>query len=50
MKWRVKGTTNPVGILQMVPRISMIAELDTEGQIYLSLTVKLKFKNYGYIF
>ena len=37
MKWRVKGTTNPVGMVQMVPRISMIVGLDTDGKVYLSL-------------
>ena len=37
MKWRIKGTTNSVGYVQMAPRISMIAGLDTKGEVYLSL-------------
>ena len=38
MKWRLKGTTNSVPILQMQPRISMIVGIDTLGNVYLSLT------------
>ena len=37
MKWRVKGTTNSVAHLVIAPRISMIAGLDSRGQVYLSL-------------
>ena len=37
MKWREKGTSNPNGIAQVVPRISMIVGLDTRGHVYLSL-------------
>ena len=36
-KWREKGTSNPIGIAQVVPRISMIVGLDTRGHVYLSL-------------
>ena len=38
MKWRVKGTTNSVPSMQVLPRISMIVGLDTLGNVYLSLT------------
>ena len=38
MKWRVKGSTNSVPSIQLVPRISMIVGVDTLGNIYLSLT------------
>ena len=38
MKWRVKGSTNSVPSIQLVPRISMIVGIDTIGNIYLSLT------------
>ena len=31
MKWREKDTTNPIGIAQVVPRISMIVGLDNRG-------------------
>ena len=37
MKWRVKGSTNSVPQLMMLPRISMFLVLSTEGQVYLSL-------------
>ena len=37
MKWRAKGTTNSVAQLQLTPRVSMIAGLDTKGRVYLSL-------------
>jgi transposase len=36
-KWQVKGTTNSVPKLQLAPRISMIAGVDTRGQVYLCL-------------
>lgn len=36
-KWQTPGSTNSVAQLQMTPRISMIAGLDSRGQIYLSL-------------
>ncbi len=36
-KWRTAGTTNSVPKLQILPRVSMIVGLDTEGQLYLSL-------------
>ena len=31
MKWREKHTTNPIGMAQVVPRISMIVGLDNHG-------------------
>ena len=37
MKWRVKGTSNSVPSLQLVPRVSMIVGLDSRGAVYLSL-------------
>ena len=36
-KWMAHGTTNSAVKLQVVPRISMIAGLDTTGKVYLSL-------------
>jgi len=37
MKWQFSGYTNSVAHLQIVPRISMIAGLDTKGNLYFSL-------------
>jgi hypothetical protein len=37
MKWRAKGTTNSVPVVTMIPRITMIAGLDTQGRVYVSL-------------
>ena len=37
MKWMVKGTTNSIPKTSIVPRITMFAGLDTEGEVYLSL-------------
>jgi hypothetical protein len=37
MKWMVKGTTNSIPKLSMVPRITMFAGMDTDGELYLSL-------------
>ena len=37
MKWREKGTSNLVPQKQVVPRISMIVGLDTQGSVYLTL-------------
>ena len=37
MKWRPKGCTNSVAKLQLNPRITLIAGLDTKGNVYLSL-------------
>jgi hypothetical protein len=37
-KWRKRGTTNSVIEKTMNSRISMIAAIDTEGEIYISLT------------
>jgi hypothetical protein len=36
-KWRAHGTTNSVAKMMMQPRISMIAGLDSIGNVYLSL-------------
>ena len=36
-KWQAPGTNNSVAQLQLTPRVSMIAGLDTKGQVYLSL-------------
>jgi hypothetical protein len=36
-KWRARGTTNSHAILQLRPRVSMIAGIDTKGNIYFSL-------------
>lgn len=36
-KWMAPNTTNSAVKLQVVPRISMIAALDTSGAVYLSL-------------
>ena len=37
MKWQEKGYTNSVPMKQMVPRISMIVGLDTQGSVFLTL-------------
>ena len=36
-KWQVPGTTNSIPQLQTADRISMIAALDSNGSVYLSL-------------
>ena len=36
-KWQAPGTTNSLAVLNVQPRISMIAGLDSKGNIYLSL-------------
>ena len=36
-KWMAPGTTNSVAKLEVRPRISMIAGLDTNGTVYLSI-------------
>ena len=38
MRWRYRGGTNSIEEQAITPRISFIAALDTEGNIYLSLT------------
>ena len=38
MKWRVKDSTNPVPIMQFLPRISMLVAIDTLGNQYFSLS------------
>ena len=37
-KWRVKGEVNSVGTKDLTQRVNMIAGIDTEGRIYVSLT------------
>ena len=37
-KWQARGTTNSIARKLMVPRISMIVALDTDGEVFLSLT------------
>ena len=37
-KWRVPGDTNSVPSKNLSPKVNMIAALDTDGRIYLSLT------------
>ena len=38
MKWRPRGSTNSIARKLVVPRISMIVALDTDGEVFLSLT------------
>ena len=38
MKWRQKGETNTVSSKDLDPRVNMIAALDTDGKVYISLT------------
>ena len=37
MKWRPRGSTNSISRKLVVPRISMIVALDTDGRVFLSL-------------
>ena len=37
MKWQEKGSTNSVPMKQVLPRISMIVGLDTQGSVFLTL-------------
>ena len=37
-KWQASGTTNSIARKMMVPRISMIVAMDTNGNVYQSLT------------
>ena len=37
-KWRLPGDNNSIATKDLSPKINMIAALDTEGRIYLSLT------------
>ena len=37
-KWRLRGEQNTVSYKPLSHRVNMIAALDTEGQLYLSLT------------
>ena len=39
MKWRKKGQTNSVTEKKITPRISVIAAIDTEGEVYMSLSI-----------
>ena len=38
-KWRKKGQTNSVNDKQIIPRISVIAAIDTEGEAYMSMSI-----------
>ena len=37
-KWKVPGTTNSMEESVIAPRISVIGAIDTEGDVYVSLT------------
>ena len=37
-KWRVHGDSNSITAKDLDPRINMIAALDTDGRVYMSLT------------
>ena len=37
MKWRPKGSSNSIARKLVVPRVSMIVAMDTEGEVFLSL-------------
>ena len=37
-KWQAKGSSNSIARKLMVPRISMIVAMDTDGNVYQSLT------------
>ena len=37
-KWRQRGETNTVSTKALSERVNMIAALDTDGRVYLSLT------------
>ena len=37
-KWRRRGTSNSMRMKQVLPRLSVIAAVDTEGSVYVSLT------------
>ena len=39
MRWRLKGQTNTINFKQIIPRISVIAALDTEGDVLLSMSI-----------
>jgi len=38
MKWRRRGEANTVSSKDLAPKVNMIAALDSEGHIYVSLT------------
>ena len=38
MKWQAPGTTNSISALQMAPRVTMFAAVDSLGNIYFSLS------------
>ena len=38
MKWRAYGSTNVIPAVSLTPRVTMIAALDTLGNVYLTLT------------
>ena len=37
MKWRPKGSNNSIARKLVVPRVSMIVAMDTDGEVFLSL-------------
>ena len=37
-KWRRRGMPNTMSTKQLSPKVNMIAALDTDGRLYLSLT------------
>ena len=39
MRWRLRGQTNTINFKQIIPRISVIAALDTEGEVFLSMSI-----------
>ena len=41
MKWRKRGQTNSVTDKAIIPRISVIAAISTEGESYVSLSTAL---------
>ena len=38
-KWRKRGQTNSIREKSISPRISVIAAVDTEGEVYMSLSI-----------
>ena len=37
-KWRQRGEANTISTKDLTPKVNMIAALDTDGRLYLSLT------------
>jgi hypothetical protein len=38
MKWRKQGQTNSVSFKEMIPRLSVLTAITTEGESYLSIS------------